>query len=165
MSNAMTIKDLGLTAKSTGVDDALESATGGCGDGCVCTCGADDADFSTTGLTETADNSAAENEAAAAETASIIAAAEAIPVVALVTPTGSVAAQYPVTEYRVSGMTCNHCVMSVSEELFDLDDVKNVSVELVTGGESIVSVASVSPLDRQAVRAAVEVAGYHLVED
>jgi copper chaperone CopZ len=66
--------------------------------------------------------------------------------------------------YLVSGMTCSHCVMSVTEELTALDGVESVAVELEAGGTSKVAVASVDPLDVVAVRAAVEEAGYSLVD-
>ncbi|WP_431279964.1 heavy-metal-associated domain-containing protein [Leifsonia poae] len=66
--------------------------------------------------------------------------------------------------YLVSGMTCSHCVTSVTEELTALDGVESVSVDLRAGGTSTVAVASVGPLDRVAVRAAVEEAGYALVD-
>ena len=41
--------------------------------------------------------------------------------------------------YAVSGMTCGHCVAAVSEELGTLEGVTKVSVDLVEGGESMVS--------------------------
>ena len=47
--------------------------------------------------------------------------------------------------YTVSGMTCAHCVMSVTEEITAL------------------AVTSERPLDAEQVRAAVEEAGYALV--
>jgi copper chaperone CopZ len=66
-------------------------------------------------------------------------------------------------EYLVTGMTCSHCVASVTEELSAIDGVQGVQVDLQVGGESRVSVSSTAPIDADAVRAAVEEAGYLLV--
>ena len=61
--------------------------------------------------------------------------------------------------WTVTGMTCGHCVASVTEEISDLDGVEDVSVALDTG---TVTVTSSRPLDRADVQAAVEEAGYAL---
>jgi copper chaperone CopZ len=62
--------------------------------------------------------------------------------------------------YTVSGMTCSHCAMSVTEEITAIDGVTDVAVDLPTGA---VAVTSDRPLDEAQVRAAVEEAGYALV--
>ncbi|MBC8988626.1 MULTISPECIES: heavy-metal-associated domain-containing protein [Micromonospora] len=62
--------------------------------------------------------------------------------------------------YQVSGMTCGHCVNSVSTELSALPGVTGVQVDLATGR---VTVTSQNPLDTDTVRAAVDEAGYDLV--
>lgn len=62
----------------------------------------------------------------------------------------------------VDGMTCSHCVMSVSEEIATIDGVENVSVDLNAGGSSRVTIHSAAPIDTARVRAAVEEAGYAL---
>ena len=62
--------------------------------------------------------------------------------------------------YTVSGMTCAHCVMSVTEEITAIGGVTDVAVDLPTGE---VAVTSDQPLDEAQVRAAVEEAGYALV--
>lgn len=62
----------------------------------------------------------------------------------------------------VSGMTCSHCVSSVTEELAGIDGVKNVTVELNAGGVSRVTIHSDSALDAEQVEAAVDEAGYAL---
>jgi copper chaperone len=67
------------------------------------------------------------------------------------------------TTYAVTGMTCQHCVNSVTEELSQLPGVGKVDVFLVPGGESTVQVTSEDVLDRGNVQAAVEEAGYELV--
>ena len=61
--------------------------------------------------------------------------------------------------YTVQGMTCGHCVASVTEEVQEIPGVENVDVVLETGA---VTVTSSEPLDDAAVRAAVEEAGYQL---
>ena len=62
--------------------------------------------------------------------------------------------------YTVTGMTCGHCVRSVTEEITEIDGVTDVAVDLPTGA---VTVTSDGPLDETQVRAAVEEAGYALV--
>lgn len=66
------------------------------------------------------------------------------------------------TSYTVSGMTCEHCVKAVTQELENLDGVSTVSIELVAGGDSAVHVTSANALDPAAVRDAVDEAGYAL---
>ncbi|MGP3971083.1 heavy-metal-associated domain-containing protein [Streptomyces sp. 6N223] len=61
--------------------------------------------------------------------------------------------------YTVTGMTCGHCVSSVTEEVGKLPGVANVQVDLASG---LVTVASQAPLERSAVAAAVTEAGYEL---
>jgi copper chaperone len=68
------------------------------------------------------------------------------------------------TTYEVSGMTCSHCVMSVTEEVSQLDGVREVRVDLIAGGVSTVTVDSTDVLDRDAVAAAVDEAGYQLID-
>jgi copper chaperone CopZ len=68
------------------------------------------------------------------------------------------------TTYRVSGMTCGHCVSAVTEELTKLDGVTAVDIDLVAGGTSPVHVVSDAPLDEADVRAAVDEAGYELAD-
>ena len=61
--------------------------------------------------------------------------------------------------YRVTGMTCEHCVRAVSGELKNLDGVLDVGVILVPGGESTVTVSSEEPLPAGLVAAALDEAG------
>ena len=61
--------------------------------------------------------------------------------------------------YTVTGMTCGHCVASVTEEVSEIAGVENVDVDLASGA---VTVTSTEPLEDDAVRAAVEEAGYAL---
>lgn len=66
--------------------------------------------------------------------------------------------------FTVTGMTCGHCVAAVTDELSALPGVGEVTVDLVPGEASTVTVVSDSPLDLAAVRTAVDEAGYDLVE-
>ncbi|HEY8457148.1 MAG TPA: cation transporter [Actinopolymorphaceae bacterium] len=64
-----------------------------------------------------------------------------------------------VATYDVKGMTCDHCVRAVTDELSKLAGVTNVAVDLASGR---VTVTSEAPLDEGAVREAVDEAGYEL---
>jgi copper chaperone CopZ len=68
----------------------------------------------------------------------------------------------PTATYRVSGMTCHHCVRAVKDEVGSLDGVTAVEVDLVKDGVSTVTVTSAAPLDEAAVATAVDEAGYTL---
>ncbi len=61
--------------------------------------------------------------------------------------------------FTVTGMTCGHCVASVTEEVSEVPGVEQVDVVLETG---TLTVTSAEPLDAAAVQAAVEEAGYQL---
>ncbi|GLX11642.1 hypothetical protein Misp03_85680 [Microbispora sp. NBRC 16548] len=60
--------------------------------------------------------------------------------------------------YSVSGMTCGHCVSSVSGEIGKVGGVTGVAVDLPTG---VVTVSGAGFTDEE-IRAAVEQAGYQL---
>ncbi|MGW7576287.1 heavy-metal-associated domain-containing protein [Streptomyces sp. NPDC054765] len=64
------------------------------------------------------------------------------------------------TTYQVTGMTCGHCEGAVSSEIGELAGVSSVQAVAATG---LVTVTSKAPLDDDAVRAAVDEAGYELV--
>jgi copper chaperone CopZ len=61
--------------------------------------------------------------------------------------------------YTVVGMTCGHCVNAVSGEVSSLPGVTDVEVDLDSGR---LTVTSDTPMDDDAVRAAVDEAGYEL---
>lgn len=63
------------------------------------------------------------------------------------------------TTITVSGMTCGHCVNSVTEELSKLAGVTEVSVDLDSGKVEITSDAD---LDQAQIASAVEEAGYEV---
>jgi copper chaperone CopZ len=65
-----------------------------------------------------------------------------------------------VSTWHVTGMTCGHCVASVTEELLEIPGVESVDVTLESGE---VVVTSTTPLEPAAVEAAVSEAGYALV--
>ncbi|GAA3423610.1 heavy-metal-associated domain-containing protein [Streptosporangium sandarakinum] len=62
--------------------------------------------------------------------------------------------------YTVKGMTCGHCVSSVKEEVGEVAGVTEVDVDLATG---LLTVTSESPVDAARINAAVEEAGYEVV--
>ena len=61
--------------------------------------------------------------------------------------------------YTVTGMTCGHCVSSVTEEVSELPGVTDVQVDLDSGR---LVVTADEPLGADTVRTAVEEAGYQL---
>jgi copper chaperone CopZ len=67
--------------------------------------------------------------------------------------------------YEVTGMTCEHCSRAVSAELKSVAGVSDVRVDLVPDGRSAVAVVSDSPLDLQAVAAALDEAGGYRLAD
>ena len=64
------------------------------------------------------------------------------------------------TTFSVDGMTCGHCVSSVTEELNAIPGVQDVVVDLHAGASSPVTVVSEGPLPEDAIAAAVAEAGY-----
>ena len=64
--------------------------------------------------------------------------------------------------FRVKGMSCEHCVRAVTDEITSLPGVQRVEVDLATG---TVSVETERELGESAVETAVEEAGYELVRD
>ena len=67
------------------------------------------------------------------------------------------------TTVEVSGMTCGHCVSSVSEELEALAGVESVEVDLNAGGISTVTITSDAALSPAEIGEAVAEAGYLVV--
>ena len=60
------------------------------------------------------------------------------------------------TEYTVYGMTCGHCVISVQEEVAEVDGVRTVEVDLASGRLAVTG----SGFDDEQIGAAVAEAGY-----
>lgn len=63
----------------------------------------------------------------------------------------------PTHTFSVSGMTCEHCVLSVTEEVSELPGVTDVAVALERGE---VTISSDRELSDESVTRAVEEAGY-----
>ena len=61
--------------------------------------------------------------------------------------------------FTVSGMTCEHCVASVSDEVLEIAGVTGVDVDLPTGR---LTITSDQPLSEDVVASAVNEAGYRL---
>ena len=61
--------------------------------------------------------------------------------------------------YTVTGMTCGHCVSAVTEEVTQVPGVTAVDVDLASGR---LTVTSDDPVADEAVRAAVDEAGYEV---
>ena len=61
--------------------------------------------------------------------------------------------------YTVTGMTCGHCITSVTEEVQEISGVEKIDIVLETGS---LTITSAEPVDDAAVRTAVEEAGYQL---
>jgi copper chaperone len=61
--------------------------------------------------------------------------------------------------YSVTGMTCDHCVRAVKDEVGKVAGVASVDVDL---GSGRVTVVSDEPVDPDSVRTAVEEAGYEV---
>ncbi|MGO2481029.1 heavy-metal-associated domain-containing protein [Glutamicibacter ardleyensis] len=71
----------------------------------------------------------------------------------------------PVTtqiELKISGMTCGHCVSSVSEELKEIANVQNVEIILDAKGISTALLSTSGAIGQEVLQAAVEEAGYTL---
>lgn len=80
-----------------------------------------------------------------------------------VTSDAAVSAAAAGTEFLVTGMTCGHCVASVTEELGALDGVVTVNVDLNAQGASRVTVQATHPIEADALRTAIADAGYEIV--
>ncbi len=62
---------------------------------------------------------------------------------------------------KIQGMSCQHCVMSVTKALGSIPGVKNLKVDLVKGEASFENTQNVAP---ENIRKAVEEAGYAVVD-
>ena len=62
--------------------------------------------------------------------------------------------------FTATGMTCQHCVASVTKEVSELDHVTSVTVDLPTGK---VTVESDAPIPADEVITAIDKAGYAAV--
>ncbi len=69
------------------------------------------------------------------------------------------------TIVKASGLTCQHCVMSLTEELMELEAVTDLTVDLVPEGHSTVTIQHQGELRRSDIAAAIAEAGYTLLEE
>lgn len=67
------------------------------------------------------------------------------------------------TTVNVSGMSCEHCINSVTEEISGLKGVEVVAVDLNAGGISEVTITSTLTLDPAEIGEAIAEAGYLVV--
>jgi copper chaperone CopZ len=68
-----------------------------------------------------------------------------------------------VTTFTVTGMTCGHCVVAVTEEISAISGVTDVTVDLAPGATSTVRVTSDVGVTQDQISAALDEAGdYHL---
>jgi copper chaperone len=63
------------------------------------------------------------------------------------------------TTITVTGMTCDHCVRAVRDEVSAIQGVTNVEVDLASGR---VTIEAATELDPAAVAAVVDEAGYEV---
>ena len=64
--------------------------------------------------------------------------------------------------FSVMGMTCDHCIAAVTQEVSQVPGVREVTIDLVPGAVSTVTVTSDLPVSEDDIRAAVDEAGYDL---
>lgn len=69
------------------------------------------------------------------------------------------------TTVSISGMTCGHCVASVTEELSGVESVENVDVTLNKGGLSTAVITASKELDKSQISEAVAEAGYQVASN
>jgi copper chaperone len=67
----------------------------------------------------------------------------------------------PMEKIKIEGMSCQHCVMSVTKALGSIPGVKSLKVDLVKGGATFENTQNVSMAN---IRKAVEEAGYKVGE-
>ena len=67
--------------------------------------------------------------------------------------------------YGVTGMTCGHCAQAVTEEVGSIPGVSDVSVDLVVGGTSTMTVAADRSVTDDAIAAALDEAGDYQLSD
>ena len=67
------------------------------------------------------------------------------------------------TDFGVTGLTCNHCVMTVSRAAALVPGVTGVSIDLVANGQSTLHIDSDGAVDASALDKAIVEAGYELV--
>ena len=64
------------------------------------------------------------------------------------------------TTINIKGMSCNHCVMAVTEALNEIDGLKDINVNLATGEATF---DEAMPVDMNVIREKIQKAGYEVV--
>jgi len=64
------------------------------------------------------------------------------------------------TTIDIKGMSCNHCVMAVTEALNEIDGVKDIKVNLAKGEATF---DETMPVDMNTIREKIKKAGYEVV--
>lgn len=67
------------------------------------------------------------------------------------------------TTVKATGLTCNHCAMSVTEEVSEVEGVDAVTVDVIKDGESTITIEHSKPISGTAVNAAIAEAGFEVV--
>lgn len=68
------------------------------------------------------------------------------------------------TVVHATGLTCEHCAASVTEEVQEIENVNEVNVEVVKDGQSTITIDHDGELDDAKVEAAIAEAGYQVVK-
>lgn len=66
------------------------------------------------------------------------------------------------SNYGITGMTCDHCVHSVTEEVSALTGVSDVKIVLIKDGQSVMTLISENGIDLNEVKEAVAEAGNYV---
>ncbi len=61
---------------------------------------------------------------------------------------------------NITGMSCNHCVMAVTEALDEVDGIVDIKVDLAKGEATF---DETTPVDMDTVKEKVKEAGYEVV--
>lgn len=65
-------------------------------------------------------------------------------------------------KYGITGMTCGHCVQSVTEEVSALIGVSEVKIDLIKDGQSMMTLTTENGIDFTQVKEAVAEAGNYV---
>ncbi len=65
------------------------------------------------------------------------------------------------TTIKIKGMSCQHCVMAVTNALGGIENVKDVHVDLQKGEATF---TEVKPVDRNQIREKIKKAGFEVVD-
>ena len=68
------------------------------------------------------------------------------------------------TVVHATGLTCEHCAASVTDEVHAIENVNEVNVEVIKDGQSTITIEHEAELDQAKVEAAIAEAGYQVVK-